>query len=708
MPRVRVRDAEEDDKENIEQFHERLHAALTPSKLKRQPNVGAVDNTLMNDSDEALDMTNTSFETLEKMCEKTASDPDSTLFKYLGHGSSPASRQPIRAGNRVRPPTFDEEADALQRLLDELNVEETEKRMQNLPTLADDTQLDDIEAPSIFWENTMTPDALKSISPCKMVGLMRQSTIMEEFSDVSESDEVSSMSYESARKTCYSSETTGCYETANDTAAGSERAVTKNVSANSSGRSSSSELFQQRHSRQKFFSNDTTKKTESEEQIEENPEKSIHLIDFGFSKEEDDPLAKSLHLIDLDTTVKSPQEDEENWNEQETELALNLNCPSSESTEQGGDEEEIEKEREEIEKEKEKEKDDEYDEEEDYSLEPLKSSLETSTQLIQSDNDESLVIELSDDDESAMSCEAKPSAEESTLNRSFTIKSEEQPLEDEKSLHFNDTMEEVEYMMSKGMQYMQAAKENLQQPEQKSSPMVTVKNHLTPVKKFERYRSPSPMLSSPHTPKTVIAKPKPVNKHVLDIKPFPKLDLFKKPQLNALKPQNKSAKKQQFSHVVSPIGAYIKKTPTTPLLSSVRNELVGTSAAASSSSKAFRKLDCDGRLTPGNGSPRIQPKTPTPVRSLPKKAYISSEYKHIVDERTQYTIPGGPKIQKYLVSAMIPAVVRHEGKVKIPENLRTSDMKSSAAPRRTDDSLADLSVASGDVSVYTIRDAQKF
>lgn len=105
----------------------------------------------------------------------------------------------------------------------------------------------------------------------------------------------------------------------------------------------------------------------------------------------------------------------------------------------------------------------------------------------------------------------------------------------------------------------------------------------------------------------------------------------------------------------------------------------------------------------------------------------------IVDERTPVTIPGGKKIQKYLENAMMPAVLRHEGKFKMPGGnkfntphssstaatnkvpLKVSDTNSSATarssahiPRRNNASLADLSVMSGDVSMYTIMDAQKF
>jgi len=79
----------------------------------------------------------------------------------------------------------------------------------------------------------------------------------------------------------------------------------------------------------------------------------------------------------------------------------------------------------------------------------------------------------------------------------------------------------------------------------------------------------------------------------------------------------------------------------------------------------------------------------------------------VVDERTPLPMPKVPQIQKYLNSAVEPTVMRHDGKMKMPgEAVRNPS--SSHIPRRANHSLADLSLASGDVSLYTIRDAQKF
>lgn len=97
-------------------------------------------------------------------------------------------------------------------------------------------------------------------------------------------------------------------------------------------------------------------------------------------------------------------------------------------------------------------------------------------------------------------------------------------------------------------------------------------------------------------------------------------------------------------------------------------------------------------------------------------------YFQIVDERTPVTIPGGKKIQKYLENAMMPAVLRHDGKIKMPGGISSKTTMppppmltvsavseariSTSQPNNA--SLADLSVMSGDVSMYTIMDAQKF
>lgn len=61
---------------------------------------------------------------------------------------------------------------------------------------------------------------------------------------------------------------------------------------------------------------------------------------------------------------------------------------------------------------------------------------------------------------------------------------------------------------------------------------------------------------------------------------------------------------------------------------------------------------------------------------------------------------------------MMPAVLRHDGKLKTQNsaaNLALQQTKSTAhVSKGNNASLADLSIVSGDVSMYTIKDAQKF
>lgn len=55
---------------------------------------------------------------------------------------------------------------------------------------------------------------------------------------------------------------------------------------------------------------------------------------------------------------------------------------------------------------------------------------------------------------------------------------------------------------------------------------------------------------------------------------------------------------------------------------------------------------------------------------------------------------------------MVPAILRHDGKMKMADNKDATAPKSSVG--RDTSSIANLSLMSGDVSLYTIKDAQKF
>ncbi|XP_061397195.1 uncharacterized protein LOC133332840, partial [Musca vetustissima] len=283
----------------------------------------------------------------------------------------------------------------------------------------------------------------------------------------------------------------------------------------------------------------------------------------------------------------------------------------------------------------------------------------------------------------------------------------------EKSIKFNDTMEEVEYMLQKGMEYM-AAKDNIPNTEikkeplkstnlpktQPNSPAVNESKRIITAQSETKAKVPK---SSTFIKTSNKNSQQSSNRFALDMRPFPKLEIFGKHQQSAAShPRQKElSNKQHFSHIVSPVGTYMKS------LVYVKQKLHQTQ------SRTIRTVDSP---LPGSLGTKS---------TLPKKAYISSELKHIVDERTPVTIPGGKKIQKYLENAMMPAVLRHDGKIKIKDGVgsktnmpppmpKNSATKSSVSESRISSSqqnnasLADLSVMSGDVSLYTIMDAQKF
>lgn len=58
---------------------------------------------------------------------------------------------------------------------------------------------------------------------------------------------------------------------------------------------------------------------------------------------------------------------------------------------------------------------------------------------------------------------------------------------------------------------------------------------------------------------------------------------------------------------------------------------------------------------------------------------------------------------------MMPAVLRHDGKMKMVDSAGAGEVpKMGVDKRKNTPSIANLSLMSGDVSMYTIRDAQKF
>lgn len=235
---------------------------------------------------------------------------------------------------------------------------------------------------------------------------------------------------------------------------------------------------------------------------------------------------------------------------------------------------------------------------------------------------------------------------------------------------FNDTLEEMDFIMKHGMKYMeqqnnnksnhmQGSPINLQQDKIMKHKDINVKTNLFPSNFGSGQKStPNP---------------------------------FKKPQLISRLPVPKgSSAGKKFEHIVSPIHTYIKDRPEIPLMS--KNKGVRTGL-----------LD---RLHDKNRRDTVFPQDenyemdPSHKPTLPLKGVIASSWKQEYDSRTPRKIPGGEKVQK-LIGNNTPTVVKHEGRYKSGVNVRIN------ADDTVDESFANLSVASGDVSIRVVKDLNR-
>ncbi|XP_016945874.3 uncharacterized protein sip2 isoform X2 [Drosophila suzukii] len=566
-----------------------------------------------------------SFSAFERMCDKTGSDPDSTLFQYL-HSED---RSQMMSREKDRSTDDQKEIDALRRMLEAVGTEDDLLENESPVKGVECTQLEDVEAPSRFWDNTLAVlDETASgsgmehkarVSPVKMVGLLRPSTIIED--NELESDVSSHVSFQSARtlKTNASS----CYETATDN---SLSGTLLNVD----------DLFYAAIAKAK---------------------------PPGMSKGEELELLSDLHGSLRELASLSKEEEKE--------------------------------------QEEEEEEDEQLDDVEDTIIE-LSSSEDEEVQLVSE-------VKL-EDTSRVSSVHVKDVTEPEQAEESFENK--------ENSMHFNDTMEEMQYMMQKGMEYMAGGASTT--PAAKSESPVLAKQKtfvISPKQSPARpFLQPSLPLRASNKPPTVVSSPSKGRQP-------PKIDLSmewtrkKFFSANSGIPQRRQQQiKQPYANIVSPIRTYTQKSGIAPLMSTFRPTSTDmlTTLAISELEQESRLCQPKSLFTAKSGTSTAVGEDGQGIKGidstahlLPKKAYISSEIKHVVDERTPVPMPKVPQIQKYLNSAVEPTVLRHDGKMKMAGEA-TRNPSSSHIPRRANHSLADLSLASGDVSLYTIRDAQKF
>lgn len=175
-------------------------------------------------------------------------------------------------------------------------------------------------------------------------------------------------------------------------------------------------------------------------------------------------------------------------------------------------------------------------------------------------------------------------------------------------LEFNDTLEEIEFIMSKGTEYIKNVVEK-----------VTFSVHNESVKSEQKEKTvlqkklPTPTKSWKPNSKVTNQNEKENNSKI--ILPTPDYKLWKSAQKPTFKkPTTFSSLKKptNFNHIRSPISEYIKKTPANPIISS-----------AKTNPKTTKKLEFNG-----NESTRRNQST-FGTQILPKKAYVSSNTKKV-------------------------------------------------------------------------------
>ncbi|XP_052897404.1 uncharacterized protein LOC128304281 [Anopheles moucheti] len=612
----------------------------------------------------------------EKRCEE----------RMLSEDSDVASREVVEAGktsigndstfleqdsiSKTSDQSF-EEMERICAVLDKVNgfdtsikmAEDTVKpptlTMQQAITLGDITQLDDVDEPSGLWENTILP----TLSPVKRMHMLRPSTILEETSVSGPAEASKNSSIETYISTTQVAESTNMHSA-----------------------TSGSDVYR---TAQDTFTTDSYARS------------SILDMDSGLT----------IDLTGADNRANNDQaEDESEYSKNSTREADSLEqdvqnviiLDSSTSDIEDGEQQGTE-----------------YNKEEYETLGntfPLDS--------IASERDESL-------GEASLVYDKHEESAQNYLDEVSVL--------DEMPDRFNDTLEETDFMMKQGLKIL-ALKKQQQQAQKHCIPTAQQETHQmaklrtdsgsedgsrpflhTPLGKNVKkgtplgtphlsYLTPTSGMSSKlnisHGGHSVGAKQtlfSSVGKNSAAKNPIvggaASVGSFKKPVSRL--PQLKVTGRK-FDHIVSPIGAYIKKTPQSTLQAKINchhNNLIDV----------LHSENRDSALSAGsnhgcNENHGINLKGYT--SSLPGKGVISSNRAHVLDERNVVRIPGGEKMQK-LINNSPTMVIRHEGRIKFAEQTTGNEQRKLThnMAAMTDDSLADLSVLSNDISVRVLKDA---
>lgn len=227
---------------------------------------------------------------------------------------------------------------------------------------------------------------------------------------------------------------------------------------------------------------------------------------------------------------------------------------------------------------------------------------------------------------------------------------------------FNDTLEEMDFIMKHGMKFLeQKVCSQLKSPTVLKEQTLNTKSHLSDIKATPDY-------TTRKNASTTFKKPKAISR------------------LPVLKSNSK-----KYNHIISPIQAYINDAPQYPLIAKQKG----------STGLIDRLHDPNRRDTVfSQSNENLFSEDPTYRSVIPLKGVISMQKSQIYDARTPIKMPGGEKVHK-LIGSHTPTVIKHEGHFKsyaiVPIN----------ADDTIDDSFANLSVASGDVSIQIVKNVNR-
>lgn len=255
---------------------------------------------------------------------------------------------------------------------------------------------------------------------------------------------------------------------------------------------------------------------------------------------------------------------------------------------------------------------------------------------------------------------------------------------------FNDTLEEVEFLIEQGIK-IKALEQKTTTPLTPTSNDKTLNNLLTPESRK----------TTPKTPNTVISKSKyqTIQHHSPMDKYFKKPPIFTHQPSRIPKPQHQRfvaphtvTNNKRFDHIVSPISQYIKSGQS-PL---VKNIQAGYENNFFDSSYCQQLNFTQDSIN--NDSILSMDKTNSVV-SLPRKAFIATDYCQMYDNRT-IKMPGGASVQRLVGD--VPYAIKHEGRIQ----MGIANHQPQQQPQ-INDSFADLSIMPGDLSIQVVKNVER-